>query len=1508
MTDTIDEDQKASDAIPEIPETLAVSATVGRDRDVDKGPETSETLADIIDPSDDTGMKRARSPGEEDAQGLAEAVMQDQIQRVIERTAASKVKELGIDVIQKDGKAVLQAFLRGALADGELKSDFNAQTEALNLLRRRVEDEQANASASAVDSAASIQRITEHLTSLNNEPKGIGTAMMPIASEITLQLAVTTPSGLSPMSVEATETAPEMAAVANAFVTQTTVDPVRLAVAEEMLEAMVAAVRQATAHLDKDNAQKLTTLQRRVGKHQMGRYDKMMNELVAERMDYLRANPNARVSATGTLFVHEGSRQWGKNSEPRMPTQAELEQEFPGDSNAQWRKWMNEHVRNAHPGNSNKSRDNKLTEVMRDDIKYGQCDAPEYREGSAGFVRKPHIKGGGIVFGKDSDGNVVPQRHPKTNILYTGSHIKIADGSATRYRKIIVNGVPLLSNIDGTPLAVPESRLEKMKAIAAHFETGTMDGNGGPAYVKGHPRRAVRALDKGYAVVIPIRMNNYHWEAQYGRGLINPLPEACCVAPVARRYGYDPTDPELLNKLATVPQSKFDRKGYEGVMATSAFSLPILPCRSTADAGLRDALCVTTAKTASQEAADTPAQAKIIVKREKEKKRFNVTQEQIDKAREQWRKDAKDNTATDEEAAKAADRGQAAVVMAAGASFLDYMPTKSRLQETYIAVNGETFNISDDEVSKSDFVKLVDASSRLYNVNAPEGVKRAEHLRLIMFSAARPQFFSEHPSRSGSSTAQTIEFDTRRLPSPADLPEAPILTGYTPDKKGKGKSGRYPTVNLFPTAFTKERWEKLDRKPEPGKILLAVPRSSAAVISGNAQDRRPACLGIPFSLPSDTENHMLGEQLKPALLAPFTLKHVVERFLVDNYDGFQYQTTSEHDAIYDPDGFLDIPARKRSDTESVLPGFTESVLPGFTPTPRLIKRPLPQHLGKGGLYASIRLDIGGDAGNGGLDSFLPADPDWGLQRLASKGVRGLDEIWDSRDSDLTGARATRNGAPYWFSRETKAMSNNPTSPWLQDDAPGRRPMPDIMPDSSCVPNEFIPPERLDLSNNNLVKILHNMSTNRLERRNEPEMSASRERGETLQAMQDEFDEEDEARLETVEEHYASTEDQGVAAAQKRADEEESESDDGGLTQAIEEELLREGDELMQVEDTEAPLSTAAPSGAKARAPEADRRKKTLFFPLYVTLFDADDFAQARYKIDCEWQAFGERYPDYLVQADRFHLNPQTKELDEGISTYFDHRTGKIETMAYVPPHVANRGPGGGYSPSAHVIRARLTLVSVPVSRNKGDARRQRLQKDAPLHPTGRAAPRVVAPRPARVWSRPGPAAKGVAWQGIRRTRRARRVLMGGRHRATQDGLSAPRGRMDGSLGTTQVRNGNRSPTHPGRNGRPRVLDVGTYPRAAAVLVLLPTNGLHQAAATVAAHGRIAHRYPALHPRPAARLCRIRGALAPSRRAGRKDAARLCPQRRGHDCQARLGASAHSQPIGATSTRVGHPHP
>lgn len=1260
------------------------------------------------------------------ASKAAQAALRKKVEESIKNAASARIAELGPRVIQEDAQSLLEVFLKGALADGELKSDFNVQAEALDAIRQRVAAEQANANAEAASSSASVGAVFENVAEMQSTELG-SSIMETIALEMADMLAASTPSQI-PISVSTTENNPPAASVASTLFTldeqPPRLDPFRVQAAAEMLDSMVAAVRRAKEIEDEQKKLALANVLESLGssaqqaakasvsdkwKNTKGvsEYDKNLLKLVQERLKFLNENPRLRrIQATGNadrsiddpcaptagLFILKETKQWGPNAEPRMPDEAEIKLEFPGTSNARWRKWINEVVRAAHPGKSKRKADNKLTEVMRDDLKYGQCDAPEYRSGSGSFVRHSVHKGGGIVFQNDAHGNNVPKRHPKTNVVYAGGKTTHVDDGSVRYRKVVVNGMPVLSNIDGTPLAIPvpafkEARRAQMSAIASNFQTGTMDGNGGPTLVDRRQRRSTRDFRHGYAIIIPIRMNNYHWEAQYGRGLVNPLPEASCVAPVAPKNGYSTTIKEYEGKLATVPESKFDRPKFDGIPATSDFAMPVLPCRSYADAGLRDALAVMTAKVVSKEdnrviheAAKTPADAAAIVEASKAEAKAAIPAEDIERARSQALADALSKGAEAEEAEEEANKAADAVRLAAGASFLDYMPTESRVQEVYVAVNGSSA-VSTAGEAPAGFVSLVEASK--LQTTSSVGVTWAEKLRRTMFFPARPQHYSEHPPRSGGSILgrQPVEFDARKSPSQIGdaLPEPPIFTGYKPDKKGKGKSARHPTIKLYPTAFTTDRW-----LPNPD-----IPRRAAAVAGGAGRAAKAALEGVPITEVSQKKNRMLGHELQPAFVAPFTLGQVVERFLADQYDGFQYQTTSEHGFIENKRANFSMPSRMHEGNESVLPGSTPSGL--------LIARPLPQHNGRGGLYASIRLDIGGDAGNGGLDSFLPADPDWGLHRLAAKGVRAIEEIWDSADPAITGDRAGRNGPPHWFLRETKTMRENPTSPWLAADAGERRPVEGFAP-TSHVPTEFIPPERLGISHHITRYLLRAMTTNRLERLKVPEMGGNREVDDNdddeklMQAMQDIFDEDDEEEFnyETAEEHYASTEDQGDVAARARAEEDAAKTDPSD--EEFDEDDLFGSDEPM---DMGAFLSVANPAeaglrtrkkvqvttGAKgsSHAPDdregSDSRGKILVFPLYVTLFDADDFEQARYKIDHEWQAFGEEHPHYLVEADRFYLDPATNELVEGRSTYLDRVTGLIKTTEYVPPHVTNRKPG-----------------------------------------------------------------------------------------------------------------------------------------------------------------------------------------------------------------------------------------
>lgn len=769
-----------------------------------------------------------------------------------------------------------------------------------------------------------------------------------------------------------------------------------------------------------------------------------------------------------------------------MPLKEEVEMEFPGKEHEHWRAWI-EYIRTIHPDNGGQR--SQLDNSMRDDLMYGQCDVPELRTASGAFTR--NNKNGLIRYFKSAETGIwTPMRYPKANVLLGGGRVSGArDGKI--YRRVQdFRGRPVLSYQNGAvmyaPTAAPGEQYRLAMEAARALRVGNFDGsNGLPTLVSAKTCRS-RSYRDGYAVIVPIRLNKYHWEYQYARELANPLVEPASRTPVVPMWAYKTTDPELEGKVAPATYRSWTSPSNSAQPCTTNVALPMMPTRSMGDRRLRrDCHIFTQAKNKdeSQEA----------------------VQARVDAARQE------DN-------------------------FLTELPTNSRPHD-YVLSNAEGVaklvrtdstdgDATDPMKSGNLLVEVMNAGTNKQPVHK-QMVEEAKKARRRMWFPHHLQNTVEYPLRSGGQAA--VEFDTDPVTLNASTPveeqRAPVFLEYPRKendfKKRESVGPTYPTVHLWDSANKSQRFSHTMKPPrsakyETNKWKKAIPPPEMLPPWDDAKQKYTNYSGISSnapdlmkeaeeeskkaeSTPGMKKDRRRGERLDPQWTAPLNLKDVMENFLEHHYDAFQYQHVRQ-DAkphVVPMSNKFDLPARMPS-TDGASP---EQTMPSrFNSKHTLINRPLKGKLGKGGLKVSLRLDTGPGRGMGGLDSYLPIPGKWDLRTVVAKGTRGFHEIWANGMDSTTGpdgqqtlsARARRNGAPYWYKQELTSMARYPSCPWMENVRGGEGVLPAANDDDLYAhrPVEFLPPERIGLTST-LKGVLKQMRRNQ-EHPDIPEMGTERD--------------------------------------------------------------------------------------------------------------------------------------------------------------------------------------------------------------------------------------------------------------------------------------------------------------------------------------------------------------------------------------------------------------------------------
>lgn len=975
-----------------------------------------------------------------------------------------------------------------------------------------------------------------------------------------------------------------------------------------------------------------------------------------------------------------------------MPLREEVEIEFPGEAHADWRAWI-EYIRTLHPGNA--QRRSGLDPAMRDDLMYGQCDVPEMREGSGAFVRQ---RNGMIAFSAKASPNTgvkVPLRYPKADGLGLSSARVGAAYIEKHYRRVMVKSKPAYMD-NGTllfvPVTAPSERYRVAAEAARALRVGNFDENGQPVLVSKKERR-IRQYREGYAVITPIRLNRWHWEYQYARGLANPLVEPSSRTPVVPRFGYKSTDPALVGKVAPAVYNDYPAPAMGVEPCASSLALPLMPTRSMGDKNLRrDKLIQTDGK---KNEPNATWQARMGTER------------------------AKDN-------------------------FLNYMPTESVPHDLVLSQQpGQGFVPRSDVNAPTDpnaQTRLVDQFN--FNGGKPaitlSNIAEAKLARRKLWAPHHFQNTTEYPMRSGGGNAVEFDMDPVAVGAPGtstglrENQNAVAFVGFpTTTNEPSGQKGRqgpgYVAVHLYDTVNNKLRWDNNTSAPRSGTHPKAGGNKPRAPEGMRPPTQEGDFEGIPTNakelVDDDKEKKKnkdkrvftnRGLDLEPQWIAPVSLGQVVDNFLANHYDAFQYQRTRED--LYDlapdnrPRAHVDKrPAQAAEGTE----------VSKFNSEHRLIHRPLKGEIGKGALMASLRLDIGPQQGCGGLDSFLPVPPQWNLRKVSEKGVRGFHEIWADSQMLATGgdpsnpqlsARSYRNGAPFWYKQELTSMLRHPTCPWMQGTRDGEGILPAPTEGGSQgiyshLPVEFMPPERIGLTAQTMQGVLELMA---LDRRNPqlPEIGGPATVAAAAAAAAGAGDASDDdafenALVEAMNEADATDNaelEDDMAQAEAGATAEAT-----GLVQTAEEQFLDPGEEEFELfpdsdeedMDEDDPifdqigqsaggdgglqeqldgvlLGSATAGGVKRKAEEREGQDSVLVFPLYVTFFDRDDFDRARYQIDAEWHDLMKRNPHYFRWADRFRLvkvpgSADQYTLEEGYVSFEDPITREIQYRQYVSP-------------------------------------------------------------------------------------------------------------------------------------------------------------------------------------------------------------------------------------------------
>jgi len=961
-----------------------------------------------------------------------------------------------------------------------------------------------------------------------------------------------------------------------------------------------------------------------------------------------------------------------------MPLKEEVELEFPGPEHEPWREWI-EHIRTIHPAGGGQR--SGLDAEMRDDLMYGQCDVPELRVGSGAFQRDPET--GLILYKKPSQTTTkvwTPMRYPKADVLLRDGRVQGANDSKLYRRVNDFGGNSVLSYPSGALVYEPSASLSG--EVAEQLQVGNFDGsNGLPTLVHANTRRS-REYRDAYAVIVPIRLNKYHWEYQYARGLANPLVEPASRTPVVPAWAYKTTDPTL---VGLVTPATYQATAHTSQPCTTNVALPMMPTRSMGDKRIRGNIC------------------------------NRKTEDNKKPPRE-----ATNSTTENEEA-----------------NFLKVLPTESRPHDYIVSYHDDrvTFVLKNTTEKIKDEKFLVDLlgdrkGSTQIDLAKVEEAKKA---RRMMWFPHHLQNTVEYPLRSGSQ--QAVEFDTDPAirSTPTEEQKAPVFMGYPKHESDKTKSTfvgpTYPTVHLWYNAKNKMRLSSNKKNPRSGIVAKNKQKPPSDMLP--VKEKPNEYTGINIS-----KNETDPTTPEPQWIAPVNLQDVVENFLENNYDAFQYQHVREdmqpHTLPLRPK--FDLPARKRSTGERTFPSQ-------FNSEHQLINRPLKGKLGKGGLKVSLRLDTGGGQGMGGLDSYLPVPGEWDLKTVSEKGTRGFHEIW----ANPLGLRAGRSGPPHWYKQELKSMKTWPRCPWMEDVRKGEGVLPQGHDLYAHLPVEFIPPERIGLDTT-LKRVLTQMLRDQ-------KLPFIPEMGENLYVK---AAEELDAKLQQpsaikekkIELEQASNYSTHQLKKDMRAQQEGATKDSMEKFHTTDGMLLSPTSTPMDVDDHPSDKMEVEKQLMESQNEKntptnnGDRNENVLVFPLYVTFYDHDDFERARYNIDCEWDEFMSLHQAYYRWADRFRLElrPGTTDvyrLVEGEREYEDPETGKLLVAPYEAPQSSTvvrvegaeeSGDGNPYGlPGGFCIR--------PRERYEESWRRDRREFGRPREPLRKIYP-ASGSQPIEVGDRP----------------------------------------------------------------------------------------------------------------------------------------------------------------------------